>query len=95
MQGRNIAEADEQFGMGRNELIVQERQDARRPIAAAQTDDGLDGVVGKGFVDVPCPQPVRAGQITVKGRYGFPDFQFIAEGTQEGEALGHVGTGQG
>ena len=79
MQGRNVTETDENFRMGSNQIVVEERQNPRCSVAAAKADNSLHLIIGKSSVDVGRPQFVTAGQIAVMSRYGFPYGYLIAK----------------
>ena len=50
-----VAVAEERLGMCRYQLGIQVFQELDLIIAADGGDDGLDGGVRKGGVDIPCP----------------------------------------
>ena len=64
VEGRNITESDEQFGMAGNGIIIQERQQPGCPIAAAHAEDPVYRGIGKKSVDIPSPHVVAPGQIS-------------------------------
>ena len=84
MQGGNIAEAQKDFGMPADHIIIQHGQKPGRTIAAADAENGVHRIIGKKAIDIPGTDFIRSCQMPMPGYAAFPYYDFIAQPFPEG-----------
>ena len=62
VEGGDVAVADEDFGVGADDPVIEPRQEPRGAVAAADAEDGLDCAVGEQLHQVAGAVAVAAGE---------------------------------
>ena len=65
VQRRHIGIAPEPLGMTADGIRIQQGENPVAAVAAADTPDSVNGIIGKGIIDIRGPPGVRRGQIAV------------------------------
>src|SRR3546814_410661 len=65
MQGRDVAEANQQLRIGADQVVVQIRKNARAPPSPAHSEDGTHAVVRINRIDVGGARVILASEIAI------------------------------